>query len=135
MIVLDASVVLEILLGPEADEGVLRRVFDPAETRHAPHLLDVEVSQVIRRYWLAGEIDDVRGREMLGDLGDLPIARYSHTRLLPRMWQLRANISAYDAVYVALAEALDAPLLTLDRHLASARGHNASIELISPAES
>jgi predicted nucleic acid-binding protein len=71
-------------------------------------LLDVEVAQVIRRHAARGEIDDDRGRAALADLGDLPLYRYPHDFLLPRVWDLRNNLTAYDAVYVALAEALDA---------------------------
>jgi len=93
-------------------------------------LLDVEVAQVIRRYALNGEIDSERGRMALIDLVDLPLRRYPHDFLLPRIWNLRNNLTAYDAAYVALAEALDAPLLTRDRRLAAAAGHRAQIELV-----
>jgi predicted nucleic acid-binding protein len=92
-------------------------------------LLDVEVAQVIRRHAARGEIDDDRGRATLADLGDLPLYRFPHDFLLPRVWDLWNNLTAYDAVYVALAEALDAPLLTRDRRLAAAAGHHARIEL------
>ena len=78
----------------------------------------------------AGEIDDRRGREAMADLADMPIRRYPHDVLLPRVWDLRHNLTAYDAAYVALAEALDAPLVTRDRRLARAAGHGADIELL-----
>lgn len=97
---------------------------------HAPHLLDVEAAQVIRRYAANGEIDSARGRLALADLADFPLRRYPHDFLLPRIWDLRNNLTAYDAAYVALAEALDAPLLTRDRRLAAAAGHRAQIELV-----
>lgn len=97
---------------------------------HAPHLLDVEAAQVIRRYAANGEIDSARGRLALADLADFPLRRYPHNFLLPRIWDLRNNLTAYDAAYVALAEALDAPLLTRDRRLAAAAGHRAQIELV-----
>ena len=84
---------------------------------------------MIRRYAANGEIDDDRGRAALADLADLPLYRYPHDFLLPRVWDLRNNLTAYDTVYVALAEALDAPLLTRDRRLAAAAGHHARIEL------
>jgi predicted nucleic acid-binding protein len=84
---------------------------------------------VIRRYAARGEIDNDRGRAALADLADLPLYRYPHDFLLPHVWDLRNNVTAYDAVYVALAEALDAPLLTRDRHLAAVAGHRARIEL------
>lgn len=130
MIVVDASALLEALLRTPAAKAVERWLFDPDQTLHAPHLLDVEVAQVIRRYAANGEIDNDRGRAALADLADLPLHRYPHDFLLPRVWDLRSNLTAYDAVYVALAEALDAPLLTRDRCLASAAGHHARIELV-----
>jgi predicted nucleic acid-binding protein len=99
-------------------------------TLYAPHLIDVEVAQVVRRYAAAGELDAERGREALTDLADFPLLRYPHDLLLPRIWELRHNMTAYDAAYVALAEALGAPLLTLDRRLAAASGHHAHVELV-----
>lgn len=130
MIVVDASALLEALLRTPAAKAVEDRLFAPRQTIHAPHLLDVEVAQVIRRYALNGEIDSERGRVALIDLVDLPLRRYPHDFLLPRIWNLRNNLTAYDAAYVALAEALDAPLLTRDRRLAAAAGHRAQIELV-----
>jgi predicted nucleic acid-binding protein len=129
MIVVDASAVLDMLLRTPAARALEKWLFDPEQTLHAPHLLDVEVAQVIRRYAARGEIDNDRGRAALADLADPPLYRYPHDFLLPRVWDLRNNLTAYDAVYVALAEALDAPLLTRDRHLAAAAGHRARIEL------
>jgi predicted nucleic acid-binding protein len=85
---------------------------------------------VLRRYALAGAVDANRGAEALADLDDFPISRYPHQPFLPRIWELRANITVYDAVYVALAEALAVPLVTRDAKLASATGHRARIELI-----
>ncbi len=122
MIVVDASVVLEVLLQTPAASRVSRRIFASGETLHAPHLLDVEIAQVLRRYARSGVISSDRGAEALMDLADLPLSRYPHFVLLPRIWQLRHNVTAYDAAYLALAEALDAPLLTRDRALASAGG-------------
>ncbi|MFN2565152.1 MAG: type II toxin-antitoxin system VapC family toxin [Gemmatimonadaceae bacterium] len=129
MIVTDASVILELLLRTSAAEAIEARVLDAGETLHAPHLLDVEVAQVLRRYAARGEISAARGRLTLGLLARLPIARYAHEPLLPRVWALRANMTAYDAAYVALAEALGATLLTRDERLASAPGTRAKIEL------
>lgn len=129
MIVLDASVLLEVVLRTPAAAAAERRIFQPDETLHAPHLIDIEVAQVLRRYAMSGAIDEARGRDALADLVDFPLRRYSHDFLLPRLWILRANLTAYDAAYVALAEALDAPLLTRDQHLAAAPGHRARIEL------
>jgi len=130
MIVVDASALLEALLRTPAARAVEERLFEPQQTLHAPHLLDIEVAQVIRRYAAKGEIDSERGRAALADLADFPFRRYPHDFLLPRVWDLRNNLTAYDAVYVALAEALDAPLLTCDRRLAAAAGHHARVELV-----
>lgn len=129
MIVVDASALLEVLLRAPAAEAVERRLFESRETLHAPHLIDLEVAQVLRRYATAGEIDQARGLEALADLADLPMRRYPHHLFLTRLWELRNNFTAYDAAYVALAEALDAPLLTRDRRLASAAKLYVPIEL------
>jgi predicted nucleic acid-binding protein len=130
MIVVDASALLEVLLRTPTAPSVETWLFDPGHTLHVPHLLDIEVAQVIRRYAAVGEIDENRGRAALTDLADFPLHRYPHDLLLPRVWALRYNLTAYDAVYVALAEALDAPLLTRDTLLAAAAGHHARIELV-----
>ena len=130
MMVVDASAVLEILLRTPAAEAVEKRLFEPTRTLHAPHLLDVEVAQVIRRYAANREIDAERGHAALADLADFPLHRYPHDFLLPRAWELRNNLTAYDAMYVALAEVLDAPLLTRDKRLATAPGHHARIEVV-----
>ena len=130
MIVVDASALLEALLRTPVARAVEERLFEPQQTLHAPHLLDIEVAQVIRRYAANGEIDSERGRAALTDLADFPFRRYPHDFLLPRVWDLRNNLTAYDAVYVALAEALDAPLLTRDQRLAAAAGHHARVELV-----
>jgi predicted nucleic acid-binding protein len=130
MIVVDASAVLEVLLRTPTATAVERRLFEPSQTLHAPHLLDVEVAQVVRRYAANGEIDVERGRMALADLADLSLRRYPHDFLLSRVWDLRNNLTAYDAVYVALAEALDAPLLTRDKRIAASPGHHARIELV-----
>lgn len=130
MIVVDASALLEALLRTPAADALERRLFDDRQTLHAPHLLDIEVAQVIRGYAAAGDIAPERGRAALADLDDFPLHRYPHAFLLPRVWELRSNLTAYDAVYVALAEVLDASLLTRDRRLAAATGHQARIELV-----
>jgi predicted nucleic acid-binding protein len=130
MIVVDASAMLETLLRRPAAATVEKLLFEPFQTLHAPHLLDVEVAQVVRRFAANGEIDAERGRAALADLADFPLRRYPHDLLLPRVWDLRNNLTAYDAMYVALAEALDAPLLTRDKRLATAPGHHARIELV-----
>jgi predicted nucleic acid-binding protein len=130
LIVVDASAVIEVLLGTPAATRVAERLFDGGETLHAPHLLDVETAQVLRRYALAGALGAERGVEALEDLADFPITRYPHQPFLFRIWELRNNVTAYDAAYIALAEALDATLVTRDAKLASAAGHRARIELL-----
>jgi predicted nucleic acid-binding protein len=130
VIVVDASALLEALLRTPAAEAVEERLFEARQTLHAPHLLDVEIAQIVRRYAAAGDLDAERGRMALADLADFPLYRYPHDFLLPRVWELRHNLTAYDAVYVALAETLGAPLLTRDRRLAAASGHHARVDLV-----
>lgn len=130
MIVVDASGVIELLLPSDAADIVAARLFDSGDSLAAPCLIDLETAQVLRRYARAGEIDGRHGRDALADLADMPIRRYPHDMLLTRIWDLRHNLTAYDAAYVALAEALDAPLVTRDRRLAGAAGHGAEIELL-----
>ena len=128
MIVVDASAAVELLLGT-ARGAVIAEIFDPAESLHAPELIDLEIAQVLRRYERARILDAARAEAALRDFADLPIERYSHRLLLPRAWELRANLTIYDAVYVALAELLEAPLLTGDTSL-NASQHRARIELV-----
>jgi len=129
MIVVDASVVIEILLRTTAGIDLGDDLLGREESMCAPHLLDVEVAQVLRRYAMTGQLADERARESLSDLMALPIERFGHDLLLNRVWQLRDNLTAYDAVYVALAEALAATLVTRDERVANAPGHRASVEL------
>ena len=119
-----------MLLNTAAANRVSDRLLSRADTLHAPHLLDLEVVQVLRRYARAGDLNERRGEEALEDLANLSIRRYSHEMFLVRIWRLRNNMSAYDAAYVALAETLDAPLVTRDARLAAARGHSARIEVL-----
>jgi predicted nucleic acid-binding protein len=130
VIVVDSSAVIEIVLRRPAAAAVERRVLNMRETLHAPHLIDAEVAHVIRRYVVTREIREDRGQVAIEDLIEFPMRRYPHLALLPRIWNLRHNLSAYDATYVALAEFLDAPLVTRDRRLAASSGHRARIELI-----
>ena len=130
MIVLDASAVVALLLNNPAGRGVAEAISSPALSLHAPELLDIEVLQVLRRYVRLAVLSRERGALAVEALGQLDIARYGHAELVPRVWALRSNLTAYDAAYIALAEALHAPLLTLDARLASAPGHQAEAQLI-----
>lgn len=129
MIVLDASAAVDWLLQTSAGQQIDKRIYARNESLHAAHLLDLEVVQVLRRLVREGTVSAQRVNQALQDLMDLRITRYPHVVLLPRIWQLRHNLSTYDAAYVVVAEMLGAPLLTRDRGLASASGHAASIEL------
>lgn len=129
MIVLDASAALDWLLQSSAGQRIESRIYSHNESLHAPHLLDLEVAQVLRRLTRDGTVSVHRAAEAIQDLMDLRITRYPHFVLLPRVWQLRHNLSAYDAAYVGLAEKLGATLITVDRRLASASGNSARIEL------
>ena len=129
MIVLDASAVLDWLLQTAAGQRIEQRIYSQHESLHAPHLLDLEAAQVLRRLVREGAVSAHRADQAIGDLLDLRITRYPHLPLLPRIWQLRHNLSAYDAAYVVLAEKLGARLLTRDGRLASASGHGALVEL------
>jgi predicted nucleic acid-binding protein len=113
---------LEVLLQTPAAPRVSRFLFAANETLHAPHLIDLEVAQVLRRYVRSTAISAERGAEALTDLVDFPLTRYPHFILLGRIWQMRHGLTAYDAAYLALAEVLDAPLVTRDRALARAGG-------------
>jgi predicted nucleic acid-binding protein len=129
MIVVDASAILEVLLRTERAEKVEARLFRKTESLCAPHLLDLEIIQVLRHY-SGKEIPEERAQVAILDFQDFPIARYPHEIFVWRIWQLRKSLTAYDAAYVALAEALEAPLLTCDARLASSHGHSARIQLI-----
>ena len=130
MIVIDASALTEVLLQTRAAPKVSERLFRRGETLAAPHLIDVEIAQVLRRYEAGGQLDESRAREALADMADMPLTRYPHVVLLQRIWELRHYMTAYDAAYVTLAEALEVPLVTRDSGLARAPGHHAVIELL-----
>ena len=130
MIVIDASALLEVLLAKPASPRIRARVFRQGEALHAPHLIDVEVVQVLRRYSASDELGPERAGEALRIFGGLPLARHPHDVFISRIWELRHNVTAYDAAYLALAEALDAPLVTRDAKLAATTGHRARVELL-----
>ena len=133
MIVIDASAAIEWVLqtpkGVEIESRIFRKP-DKSPRLHAPHLLDTEVAQVLRRHVAKGFLSEVRGHTALDDFLQIPILRYPHNVLLPRVWELRKNLTAYDAVYVALAEALAIPLLTCDASIVGAPGHRARVDMI-----
>ena len=130
MIVLDASAVVEVLLQSEVGASLAERLLAPESSLHAPYLLDVEVAQVLRRFVLRGEVQPMRAQQALAVLAGFPIERYPHTILLPRIWTLRENLTAYDAAYVALTEILGATLLTRDGRISRASGHSARVEVV-----
>ena len=130
MIVLDASVLVEVLLNRPSVERFAHRLRDPDEAFHSPHLIDLEVAQALRRYQASGAMSPQHARQALLEFARMPIERHPHWPFLERIWELRRNLTAYDAAYVSLAEALGAPLLTCDRALASAPGHHAVVELV-----
>jgi predicted nucleic acid-binding protein len=130
VIVVDASALLEFLLQTSLGARVEARLFRDRDELHAPHLLDVEVVQGLRRLVRTGEVASARAAEAIADLTDLDLYRHAHVDLMARAWKLRDNISAYDAMYVALAEAIEATIVTCDGPLAKAPGHHARIEVI-----
>jgi len=131
MIVVDASAAIEVLLRTRLAKVIERRLLDPREALHAPHLIDLEIAHVLRRHCAARKLTEQEAREALAVFLGLPVERHPHEPFLLRIWELRHNLSAYDAAYIALAEALHAPLVTCDRALASATGHRARLELIA----
>jgi len=130
VIVLDASAAVEWLLHTAAGIEIAHRVLSSGESLNSPHLLDVEVAQVLRRGVLARSIPGERARQALDDLAQLRVQRYPHFPFLRRVWELHRNLTAYDALYVALAESLEATLLTRDKKISSAPGHYARVEVI-----
>lgn len=131
MIVVDASAITELLLQTELGACVERRIYRKDDDLHAPHLFDVEVLSALRRLVRAGEVIAERAEEAIEDLTLLRIIRHGHLDLAMRAWELRKNLTAYDAVYVALAESLDATVVTCDRSFSAAPGHSARIDVIS----
>jgi predicted nucleic acid-binding protein len=131
VIVVDASAVIELLLNTPLGERVGDRLADAGETLSAPHLLDVEVLHVVRRLCAGGTLKERRARQALADLAEFPVIRYSHQELIGRAWMMRATLTAYDAMYVALAEALGATVVTCDARLGRAHGHGAEIAVVA----
>lgn len=131
MIVIDASAVLAVLINGPAAPRLRTRMFADGESLHAPHLVDVEVLHVFRRWLLTGQMTLARAEEAIALFRLMPIERYSHEILLERIWQHRANLTACDAAYVALAEILDSLVLTVDANLAGAPGLSRRVSLVT----
>ena len=130
MIVLDASAAVAVLLNIGPTAGNIRlRITLPGENLHVPHLFDVEVLHVLRRHSLRRTLSRQRGSAAIAGLHDMRLSRYSHTAFVDRIWELKDDLSAYDAAYVALAETLRAPLVTTDARLARAPGIRAAVEV------
>lgn len=131
MIVLDASLVVELLLQAPRAIHLTEDLLTSQEDLHVPHLIDVEVMQALRSLCARGELADRRAQEAGTDLADLPLVRHSHDLLLGRAWELRANLTLYDGVYVSLAELLQAPLWTLDQRIAGAPGLRTEVRVLT----
>ena len=131
MIVLDASAAVDVLLRTPVGLAVTTRISDRQLSWHAVHLLGAEVTHVLRRKVQRGEITVTRGERALSRYLDMRIERYSHEPLVQRAWALREDLSGYDALYVALAESLRAPLVTTDARIAGSPGHRAVVEVVT----
>ena len=129
MIVLDTSAAIDWLLQTPSGLRIEQRIYAHQDTLHSVHLIDVEFVQVLRRLVREGALTPRRAEEAMEDMAALRMTRYAPVLLMQRIWQLRQNLTAYDAAYVALAEALQAPLITRDHRIASAPGHSAAIEV------
>jgi predicted nucleic acid-binding protein len=129
VIVVDASVVAPVLADDDADGDRARERLQ-GERLVAPELFDLEVVAVIRKALSAGVLDERRAAIAVADLADLDLERVSHRPLLVRIWELHRNITPYDAAYVALAETIEATLVTADRRLAQAPGPRCQIEYL-----
>ncbi len=129
MIVLDTSAAVDWLLRTPAGQRIEQRIYAHQDTLHSMHLIDVEFVQVMRRLVREGTLTPKRALEAIQDLAALRMTRYAPVLLVQRIWQLRQNLSAYDAAYIALAEKLPAPLITRDQRIAAAPGHTAAVEV------
>ncbi len=133
MLVVDTSAVVAALVARPPNQALVDRLRVDGDL-HAPHLLDVELLHALRRLVLAGQLSEDRAADARTDVADLTVVRYGHGALADRTWELRHNLTAYDATFIALAEALDAPLVTCDARLARAPGSSAVVELYEGAE-
>jgi predicted nucleic acid-binding protein len=130
MIVVDASVLVDLLIKPPAEVAHIRARLADERVGHVPHLLDVEVTHALRRLLLAGRLTERSARRALRDVAVMGLRRWPHRALLGRALALRDQLTAYDAIYVAMAEVTGATLLTRDARLARAGGHRARVELV-----
>lgn len=131
MTVVDASVLANAIGDDQAAGRLARELLRAERELSAPDLINAETTAVLRRRWLAGTLTTKRFEHAITDLVDLPVTRFPTLRLMPRAFELRANVTAYDACYVTLAEMLDQPLLTTDKRLAQAPGPRCQIRLIN----
>ena len=132
MLVVDTSAVIAALAGRPPNDEVVDRMGGDGDLA-APHLLDVEFLHALRRLVLGRQLGEDRAADARDDFAALAIARYEHTLVADRVWELRHSLTAYDATFVALAELLEAPLVTCDARLARAPGHSAMVELFQGA--
>ena len=130
MIVVDASVVVDLLIKPPSEVAQVQARLVRERVGNVPHLLDVEVTHALRRLLLRGRLTDLATRRALRDLTVMALIRWPHRPLLGRALALRDQLSAYDAIYVAMAEVTGATLLTRDARLARAGGHRARVEVV-----
>jgi predicted nucleic acid-binding protein len=130
VLVVDTSATVAALVGRPRNERLIERLSSDGDL-HAPHLLDVELLHTLRRLLITGQLREDRAAEARADFADLMIDRYEHTIIADRVWELRRNLTAYDATFVALSELLQAPLVTCDARLANAPGHDAQVELFA----
>ena len=132
MLVVDTSAILDAIAADEAAPGLVERLAGDGDL-HAPHLIDVEILHALRAMRIRDEITEDRAADARTDFAEAVISRYTHEPFSDRIWELRHNLSAYDAAFVVLAETLDAPLVTCDARLAASTGHDAHIELFEVA--
>jgi predicted nucleic acid-binding protein len=130
VIVVDTSALIDAVLARPPKPGLLARLSDDGDL-HAPHLIDVEILHALRRLALTGAVPETRLEDARADIDDITLTRYPLGSLADRVWDLRHHLTAYDAVFVALAEGLGVPLVTCDRRLARAGGHHAHVEVFS----
>jgi predicted nucleic acid-binding protein len=128
VLVVDSSAVLAALTAGDPAVGLIERLAHDGDL-HAPHLIDTEFLHALRRMTMTGELSEDRAADARTDFADLAVTRYPHQPLSDRVWQLRPNLTAYNATFIALAEALDTTLVTCDARLTTAPSHQAKVEL------